>query len=1069
MSETIASSDTGQGQGADAPSSGERVKRDSLVLYGSMIDVQGTGDNGSDKEPEGSDSKIGDSDASAMLAQGDELSASSVGTDESNGDAPGEAAAASEGEEGESTGESREEKPDGGASDSDANAGVEMKDSRAGGERTWRVKLYQLREEDGQWADKGTGNVEWETFAPNSEGKGGVVGGATSGRTVLGIRLKVSNEVEPFNTLYAGGGINPELYLRQGDTIITWSEEIGGVTADLALSFQDTEGCLQVWNAIDCCKGENAKFGMSLSFSGSEASDGDAAVQAVSLPSTPTKENLYQVLEVFSNIPPASHGALAKYICETDKSFLPKLLELFEELEKDSLESAPDIDSFHRLFHVFRGFVQLNHSQIFELLFSDENWMRFVGVLEYNPVANPRCSPVVDIYADKGTRRTGEVRYCYRDYLSSKVVFKQVAPFQNRTILSRIHINFRVSYLQNSVDGVITEDVSSTLAQMNMFNNNDIIMMMSNDKVFMTGLLASLGCGEARQELTRWENVVPKLNLHMPVVALVRIDALRCLKELCVLSQSIQAATKHSFYRALYTFGGGNQTGASLFGTMSHILADRDSTVEERMITTEILYSCVTNNPMKLRSYLCSQGHHPENIPGTSSVDNSFHEGDYQDGDFASTPASHEKTENSFSLESSDKDSQNTHTPSSNKDRGAYSGGKMDAAGNASSSDAGGLSYVTAGKDGKLLQRLCARLTGDNSEAVQLQCLHLLKELLDPENMEAKEKEEFVAIFYDHYVQWLVYALSRCPGPRRDSDGAGEGKGYSLAGIGHPATPRSAQTAPAGGPEKAELFSPGDLGGKLDQSSEAARSAWVHVVDLLSFCVEKHQYRIKSYMLHNNVIAKVCRLLNCREKYVKLTAIRFVRKCVSLRDDFYNRYIVKNRLLTPIFKLFCENGPRDNLINSSIIELVDFISREDIALLKSHIVRVFHSESEDKGPVSFDFSEIDYVSTFTELLLLFNSNVKSQEDFTQASASSVDTDNLMGQEDGYEWFGKTGGKRDREDGGELLGSLVPDKRSRLTVEDIAGNDDDFAVNNGSDEKLLGLNDLFEDDGGVNGV
>ena len=159
MSETIASSDTGQGQGADAPSSGERVKRDSLVLYGSMIDVQGTGDNGSDKEPEGSDSKIGDSDASAMLAQGDELSASSVGTDESNGDAPGEAAAASEGEEGESTGESREEKPDGGASDSDANAGVEMKDSRAGGERTWRVKLYQLREEDGQWADKGTGNV----------------------------------------------------------------------------------------------------------------------------------------------------------------------------------------------------------------------------------------------------------------------------------------------------------------------------------------------------------------------------------------------------------------------------------------------------------------------------------------------------------------------------------------------------------------------------------------------------------------------------------------------------------------------------------------------------------------------------------------------------------------------------------------------------------------------------------------------------------------------------------------------------------------------------------------------
>ena len=45
----------------------------------------------------------------------------------------------------------------------------------------------------------------------------------------------------------------------------------------------------------------------------------------------------------------------------------------------------------------------------------------------------------------------------------------------------------------------------------------------------------------------------------------------------------------------------------------------------------------------------------------------------------------------------------------------------------------------------KLLQRLCARLTGDNAESIQLQCKGILEFLLDTDTMEPNEKEEFIA------------------------------------------------------------------------------------------------------------------------------------------------------------------------------------------------------------------------------------------------------------------------------------------------------------------------------------
>jgi hypothetical protein len=43
--------------------------------------------------------------------------------------------------------------------------------------------------------------------------------------------------------------VDEDVYQRQGDNIITWCEPMG---LDLALSFQENSGCLEIWGQVSC-------------------------------------------------------------------------------------------------------------------------------------------------------------------------------------------------------------------------------------------------------------------------------------------------------------------------------------------------------------------------------------------------------------------------------------------------------------------------------------------------------------------------------------------------------------------------------------------------------------------------------------------------------------------------------------------------------------------------------------------------------------------------------------------------------------------------------------------------
>ena len=56
-----------------------------------------------------------------------------------------------------------------------------------------------------------------------------------------------------------------------------------------------------------------------------------------------------------------------------------------------------------------------------------------------------------------------------------------------------------------------------------------------------------------------------------------------------------------------------------------------------------------------------------------------------------------------------------------------------------------------------------------------------------------------------------------------------------------------------------------------------------------------------------------------------------MRRIIGLKDEFYNRYIIKGNLFEPVINALLDNGTRYNLLNSAVIELFEFIKVVSVA------------------------------------------------------------------------------------------------------------------------------------------
>ncbi|KAJ9596111.1 hypothetical protein L9F63_012695, partial [Diploptera punctata] len=241
-------------------------------------------------------------------------------------------------------------------------------------------------------------------------------------------------------------------------------------------------------------------------------------------------------------------------------------------------------------------------------------------------------------------------------------------------------------------------------------------------------------------------------------------------------------------------------------------------------------------------------------------------------------------------------------------------------------------------EDQMLINVVIEQMICDNDPELggAVQLMGILRILLDPENMLASvnksEKTDFLNYFYKHSIQVLIAPL--LANTTEDHPAKEDYQTVQLLGL---------------------------------------------ILELLSFCVEHHTYHIKNCVLNKDLLRRILVLMKSTHTFLVLCALRFMRKIIALKDEFYNRYIIKGNLFAPVIDAFVRNNGRYNLLDSAILEMFEFIKLEDIKSLCSHVVENFGKVLDD----------IEYVQTFKALKMRYDQHQDKLKDRDRTTLDSV--------------------------------------------------------------------------------
>ncbi|CAF1669254.1 unnamed protein product [Adineta ricciae] len=153
------------------------------------------------------------------------------------------------------------------------------------------------------------------------------------------------------------------------------------------------------------------------------------------------------------------------------------------------------------------------------------------------------------------------------------------------------------------------------------------------------------------------------------------------------------------------------------------------------------------------------------------------------------------------------------------------------------------------------------------------------------------------------------------------------------------------------------------------------------ILDFVTFCIEHHTYHMRNFLNKKDLLRRVLVLLKSKHQFLQLSALRFLRKIIGLKDEQYSLNIARNNLFAPIVDAFKANKRRYNLLNSALIELFEFIRHEDIRTLINYFVENFYSE----------FESITYVKTFRDLKVRYDAHRDKRERILSESSPTSST------------------------------------------------------------------------------
>ncbi|KAI9372522.1 DUF625 domain protein [Aspergillus egyptiacus] len=385
-----------------------------------------------------------------------------------------------------------------------------------------RVKVYELKEND--WFDRGTGFCTGRILDDEP-------------------RIFVESEDKPVRVLLETKISKDGGYQKQQDTLIVWTEPN---QTDMALSFQEAEGCAVIWNFVNTVQ----QHLLTLAAADDALSDDLENIQPVVLPA-PELGNLPEIDHLMraASITQAGRDALSK--CVLKDEYIHKLIPLVTVAE--DLESLPDL---HRLCNIMKSLILLNDSTIIETVVTDPVILGVVGALEYDP--------------EFPTHKAN-----HRQYLSDKSRYKEVVPIRDPSIRRKIRYTWRLQYLKDVVLARILDDPTfSVLNSMIFYNQVDIVNHIQSDTQFLKELFSVFDPRSA--DAKRKE------------------DAVQFLHQCASIAKNLQGPERAALF--------GNLINHGLFAVIAFAIKHPNPAI--RTTGIDILVALLDHDPFMMRSYM---------------------------------------------------------------------------------------------------------------------------------------------------------------------------------------------------------------------------------------------------------------------------------------------------------------------------------------------------------------------------------------------------------------------------------------------------------------------------------
>lgn len=353
--------------------------------------------------------------------------------------------------------------------------------------------------------------------------------------------------------------IKEDLYQIQQNTLIVWQELDG---TDVALSFQEEDGCLEIWNflrhvqkLLNGQQWEGPEDSRSTNKGDDDVSDDEGESNPndpVFLPE-PTLAKLAEVEELVHHamLTVARRESLAKFVL--GENYVPKLIA--------SLETAEDMESvadLHRLCNIIKALILLNDAAVFECILKEDVFFGVAGILEYD----------VDFPNHKAE---------HRKFLSDGSKFKEVVEVKDPEIKQKIHQTFRLQYLKDVVLARILDDPTfSILNTLIFFNQVDIVSHFQHNEDFLNDLFGIFDASDNDR----------------------KSDAVLFIQQFTSIAKTLQPPARVALYKAFIEHG--------LFKVLVYALGP-EAPSNVRLSGADIITAIIDHDPKLLRGFVIEQ------------------------------------------------------------------------------------------------------------------------------------------------------------------------------------------------------------------------------------------------------------------------------------------------------------------------------------------------------------------------------------------------------------------------------------------------------------------------------